>query len=508
MECFSWQSFKSGSDIRGIAIETPKGSVTLTDTAIEAVTGGFLLWLSQKRNKPVSALTVAVGHDSRLSADRIRNAVIRKAVESGCKVLDCGLASTPSMFMITVDHPVDGSIQITASHHPFYLNGLKFFTPHGGLEGEDIETILSFCQQEKQPPQQAGGCVIQQNYMAEYAARLRRLIAEGLGRQEEDKPLSGLHIVVDAGNGAGGFYANEVLAPLGADTSGSVFLEPDGHFPNHIPNPEAPEAMAAIRAAVLKNQADFGVIFDTDVDRAGCVDADGCEINRNRLIALAAAMVLEGKEKGIIVTDSVTSDGLKAFIEKKLHGRHYRYKRGYRNVINQAIALCEQGENAPLAIETSGHAAFRDNYFLDDGAYLMTRMIVQLVQLRGDGKNLQHLFGDLEEPAEALELRFTFPNAKDCAAGNEVLEKLEAFARQTDGFSVADDNREGIRICADRQHGNGWLLLRMSVHDPVMPLNVESRIAGGCRQILEQVAPLFLSVPQWDVQPLREYLNI
>ena len=130
-----------------------------------------------------------------------------------------------------------------------------------------------------------------------------------------DKPLAGMKILVDAGNGAGGFFATEVLEPLGADTTGSQFLEPDGRFPNHIPNPEDAAAMAATIDAVIANKSDLGVVFDTDVDRCAPADrarararalafafalawatASGRAINKNRLIALMAAITL--KEHG------------------------------------------------------------------------------------------------------------------------------------------------------------------------------------------------------------------
>jgi phosphomannomutase len=220
------------------------------------------------------------------------------------------------------------------------------------------------------------------------------------------------------------------------------------------------------------------------------VDESGAETNRNRLVALASVLALKGQEQGIVVTDSVTSDGLKKFIEEKLGGEHYRYQRGYRNVINKAMELCEEGKNAPLAIETSGHAAFRDNYFLDDGAYLITRIIIQLVELKAQGQSLSDLFADLEEPADAKELRYAISESDFRGYGDQVLKELEQFALHTVGFTLAPDNREGIRICADENHGDGWLLLRLSVHDPVMPLNVESRKVGGCDDILKQVQPL------------------
>ncbi|KAG2381180.1 uncharacterized protein HKW66_Vig0254970 [Vigna angularis] len=110
-------------------------------------------------------------------------------------------------------------------------------------------------------------------------------------------------------------------------------------FPNHIPNPEDKTAMKAITQAVLDNKADLGIIFDTDVDRSAAVDFTGREFNRNRLIALMAAIVLEEHPGTTIVTDSVTSDGLTTFIEKKLGGKHHRFKRGYKNVIDEAIRL-------------------------------------------------------------------------------------------------------------------------------------------------------------------------
>ncbi len=146
--------------------------------------------------------------------------------------------------------------------------------------------------------------------------------------------------------------------------------------------------MRSICAAVKKNHADLGIIFDTDVDRAGCVGADGEEINRNRLIALAAYMV-SGEKGGVtVVTDSVTSDGLHEYLENTLGDTHYRYRSGYKNVINKALELCRNGIDCPLAIETSGHAALRENYFLDDGAYLVTKIVIELARGQGYRKNI------------------------------------------------------------------------------------------------------------------------
>ena len=129
------------------------------------------------------------------------------------------------------------------------------------------------------------------NLIDVYAAHLRNAICTGLNAAESEKPLSGLKIVVDSGNGASGFFVDKILQPLGADTTGSQFLEPDGMFPNHIPNPENKAAMQAIQNATVRNNADLGLIFDTDVDRMSAVLSNGEEVNRDAIIALVAAIL-------------------------------------------------------------------------------------------------------------------------------------------------------------------------------------------------------------------------
>ena len=500
-----WKSFKSGTDIRGVAVDGVEGEpLNLTDEVVGKMAKAFLRWLSQKTGKKPDALKVAVGHDSRISADRIRSAVVSAMVECGAKVLDCGLSSTPSMFMITLDRQLDGSVQITASHHPYHRNGLKFFTPAGGLDGCDIEAILGFCDEGSFPEAAEGGSAEPIHYMKDYAAHLRDIICKGINSENYDRPLEGLHIVVDAGNGAGGFYAYDVLEPLGADISGSVFLEPDGMFPNHIPNPEDKEAMRSICNAVLQSHADLGVIFDTDVDRGGAVDSLGAEINRNRLVALASAIALENCPGGTIVTDSTTSAGLRTFIESSLGGVHYRYRRGYRNVINRAVELNEQGIDCPLAIETSGHAAMRDNYFLDDGAYLVTMIIIKMAQLRARGESLAALTADLEDPLEGCGLRFKIAAEDFKEYGQKVLSELEQYAEAREDWIIADDNREGIRVSFEDEQG--WFLLRLSVHDPIMPLNLESMEQGGSKAIAKKLYGFLKGCGSLDLTAIEKYI--
>ena len=504
-----WMHFKSGTDIRGVALPgVPGEPLDLTDEVVERMAAAFACRLAEKSGVAPSALTLSVGRDSRLSGPRLRDAVVRALTALGMTVADCGLCSTPAMFMTTVKpvlngRPCDGAIQLTASHHPSHRNGLKFFLPSGGLSGEEITAILHRAEEGGFPAAPGGSCT-PVDFMRTYAADLRQMIVDGVNAGEQ--PLAGFHVVVDAGNGVGGFYAAEVLAPLGADVSGSQFLDPDGRFPNHIPNPENPDAMASASAATLAAHADLGVIFDTDVDRAGLVGADGREINRNRLIALAATVALADHPGGTVVTDSVTSDGLKVFLEETLGGHHCRFKRGYRNVIDEAMRLCAAGVDAPLAIETSGHAALKENYFLDDGAYLATRLIIEAAKCRRAGTTLESRIAALPEPAEGVELRFAITAADFRTAGQRVLDGLESLAAER-GWKIAEDSREGVRLSFGKDEGDGWLLLRLSVHDPVLPLNIESDRAGGCALIAAAIAPYMRAQTDIDCSRFDAYLN-
>ncbi len=497
-----YSKFKSGSDIRGYALGDESNLLFMSDEMVTRSGYAFLLWLKNKTGKDNPC--VSVGHDSRLSADRIKNAVIKALVSNGAKVIDCSLASTPAMFMTTVELNCDGAVQITASHHPKDRNGLKFFTRDGGLDGSDIADILDVAGKAENPIGNEKGECVSCNFMKRYSEILREMIITGVNNG--NKPLEGMKIVVDAGNGVGGFYAYDVLAPLGADTDGSVFLDPDGNFPNHAPNPENAEAMESISNAVKVSNADFGIIFDTDVDRAGCVGKGGFEINRNRLVALASKVALDSCKGGTIVTDSVTSDGLAEFIAAN-GGVHLRFKRGYKNVINKQIELEKNGIKCPLAMETSGHAAFAENYYLDDGAYLITKLIIQAASLAKEGKSLNDLIKNLREPVEEKEMRFKILCEDFRPEGEKIISLFENAAKSNTNWSAANDNHEGIRINADKNNGNGWFLLRLSVHDPIIVLNAESDENGGILKMAKDIYSVISTADNLDVLDISALTN-
>lgn len=496
-----YKKLQNGSDIRGVALEGIEGqNVNLTEEVCKNIGRGFALWLIKKKGK--SNLRVSVGRDSRLSGSALSDYVCASMVDSGLFVTDFGMASTPAMFMSTVTkgYEFDGAVMITASHLPFNRNGFKFFTSEGGLEKADIKEILEYAESDAQTGLQKAK-IEKGEFMEAYSNILADKIRKATG---EEKPLQDFKIVVDAGNGAGGFYVDKVLKPLGAITEGSRYLEPDGSFPNHIPNPEDKTAMASITQAVKENNADFGIIFDTDVDRAGAVLSDGSELNRNRIIAILSAILLREHPKTTIVTDSITSTGLKKFITEK-GGIHHRFKRGYRNVINESIRLNNLGQDSQLAIETSGHGALKENYFLDDGAYLVTKLLIELARGKKMGYTLQSLIASLEEPKESLEFRMNILVEDFKAYGQKVIDELTEYVKTQDGWSLEPNNYEGVRVNFDQDHGNGWFLLRLSLHDPLLPLNIESNQEGGAKIIAKELKKFIVNYDKLDATKFLEF---
>lgn len=488
---------QNGSDVRGVALAEEGGApVTLTEEAAARIAAAFGAWLAARTGKPAGALRVGIGHDSRLTAQSLTAALVRGLGAAGAQVFTCGLASTPAMFMGTVfpETAFDGSIMVTASHLPRERNGMKFFTKDGGLDKVDIRALLEMA--SASAPPESGAVAQSANLMELYAAFLRGKIEKGAAMGEA--PLAGLHIVVDAGNGAGGFFVGNVLAPLGADTSGSQFLQPDGNFPNHQPNPENAAAMEAIRTAVLQNKADLGIIFDTDVDRMSAVLPDGSEINRDAIIAMMAAILAPEYPGSTIVTDSVTSDRLTAFLEKGLGLHHRRFKRGYKNVINEAVRLNREGTLTPLAIETSGHGALKENYFLDDGAYMAVRLVVAAAKAKRAGKPLASLLSGLAPAGVERERRIAIAGEGFAAYGEEVLRAFEQRAKQA-GLPLAQ-TFEGVRISLP---GTGWMLLRLSLHDPLMPLNAEGETEAACAELLATAKQLLAGFERLDLSVLE-----
>ncbi|RLM55420.1 phosphoglucosamine mutase [Panicum miliaceum] len=404
----SIRRLQNGPDVRGVALEGEKGRlVDLTPLAVEVIAECFGEWLREEVQRPEGEeLRVSVGRDPRLSGARLSAELFAGLARAGCSVFAMGLATTPACFMSTIlsRFNYDASIMMTASHLPYTRNGLKFFTKHGGLTSGDVEKICDRAAQKYVARKMGLGgrgtppVVMRVDLMSAYSQHLRDIIKQRVAHPTHyDTPLKGFKVIVNAGNGCGGFFTWDVLEKLGADTTGSLHLEPDGTFPNHMPNPEDATAMSLTRDAVLAHGADLGVVFDTDVDRSGVVDDTGAAINGDRLIALMSAIVLDEHPGTTVVTDARASDGLTRFIASR--GGHHCLYRG--------VQLNIDGVETHLMMETTGHGALKENYFLDDGAYMVVKIVIEMVRMKLAGLEggVGSLIMDLEEPAESVLLR-------------------------------------------------------------------------------------------------------
>ena len=192
----NWKKLQNGSDIRGVALEGIEGeAVNLTAEVVKILGKAFVQWLMNRGHK--LPLSVSVGSDSRLSGPALKEAFIAGMAESGARVNDCGLASTPAMFMTTVlgKQTSAAGVMLTASHLPFNRNGLKFFTPNGGLDKKDITEILSIAEERAFQSYETKAEVAKQNFIDDYAAFLVDYIRENANISNNyDKPLQGVFL--------------------------------------------------------------------------------------------------------------------------------------------------------------------------------------------------------------------------------------------------------------------------------------------------------------------------
>lgn len=514
----------------------PEEPVTLTPAKVFFIGAAFADWLAEQLQLPCTSLRVSVGRDSRLSSPLLSAAFIAGLASCGVAATSFGLCTTPAMFMscILPGYAYDGAVMITASHLPVNRNGAKFFVARGGLGKPDIKWILSRAKEKaenaKVDPNNIyedsayvlsaaltsdSSLISRFDFLDVYASHLRQLVVDGVNHPvHRERPLQGFKIVVNPGNGAGGFFATDVLGPLGADVSASINIFPDGNFPAHSPNPENLSAVEATTKAVLESGADLGIMLDTDVDRSGFIDSEGKVINRNRYIALMSAIALRDYPGETIVTDSCTSNGLHDFIES-LNGKHFRYKKGYKNIIDKGIELNKNGVPCPLMMETSGHGAMRENYFLDDGAYGALKIVIEAARRKIEGiGSVSSLLEDLKEPVEAMEIRVKILAEDVAAEGQKITadfkDWLDAGAGGYSDWLLEAENYEGWRVRIKEESGKeGWLLLRPSLHDPDIVINVESESDGGMKVSIAHLLNFFALHPEYHVSTklLEDYIS-
>lgn len=533
----SLDQLPSGSDIRGRFVDhsrvgsisnvahaigaSPSGIPPLTPIAAHCLGHAFARML-QETFPEKESFVVALGKDPRPHGSRLCDAFAR-GVESvqGVQVCYTGLATTPAMFEFCRSKKCDGAVMVTASHLPVDRNGLKFFTNQGGFDKKDLVKLVEYAKEQAQhwhdqgilPPtsgKDAVFCSEWVNHMPHYASTLKNAILNQVGVSSH-KPLEGLKIVLNAGNGSGGFF-NDVLKDLGADVKDSIWLEPDGEFPaGYVPNPESSTMIEETTRVCEMVNADIGILLDTDADRCGfvvprVVNEDGTRsdyeaLNRNRLIALLSVIFSETSPGCAIVTDSVTSEGLETFLQQDLGLQHVRYLKGYANVINKARELTESGAaNAEMAIETSGHCAMKENDYLDDGTYTACKIVGLLARISKENKSLLDLISNLTEMPEEGELRMELLDESlestsevfDFAA-LEIEQLCESVGSEEDpaiaSWKIDTENLEGVRV---RTGNGGFFMLRKSLHDPVISLQVEGTSRDEIRAtIIDPLLKLF-----------------
>ena len=137
----------------------------------------------------------------------------------------------------------------------------------------------------------------------------------------------------------------------------------------------------------------------------------------------------------------------------------------------------------------------------------MTKIIIKMAQLGKAGKHLEDLIAMLEEPLESKEFRMPITCEDFKTYGESVIDKLMQYAESQPAWRVAPDNYEGIRVSLDRENGNGWFLLRLSVHDPIMPLNIESDSMGGVMMIAHQLYNVLKDCGELDIEPLKKFME-
>ncbi|RWR74956.1 Alpha-D-phosphohexomutase superfamily [Cinnamomum micranthum f. kanehirae] len=525
---------QNGSDIRGIALEGEKGrAVDLTPQAVHAIAESFGDWVIDGLGRTGESHSgararISVGRDPRISGPTLSVAVFAGLGFAGCLVFDMGLATTPACYMSTLltSFAYDASIMMTASHLPSTRNGLKFFTPKGGLTSTEVEEICDRAARKYANRVGRGWPTLKPvpttrvDFMSSYAQHLCNIIKERINHPlHYDTPLLGFKIVVNAGNGSGGFFTWDVLEKLGADTTGSLNLEPDGMFPNHIPNPEDKVAMSLTRSAVLEQGAQLGIVFDTDVDRSGVVDDKGNTINGDRLIALMATIVLREFPGTTIVTDARTSVALTRFITSK-GGHHCLYRVGYRNVIDKGVQLNKDGIETHLMMETTGHGALKENHFLDDGAYMVVKIIIEMVRMRlaGSEEGIGSLIQELEDPLESIELRMNVitPPQQAKEKGAQAVDTLKKYIEEghlkgwqldscgdcwvsegclvdsNDTPAAIDAHMYRAKVWDEEGVQHGWIHIRQSVHNPNIALNMQSSAPGGCQSMAKILRDKFL----------------
>jgi len=432
-------------DIRGIV-------PTELDAALARKIGhAFARLLKAKR--------LLIGRDVRTHSPEIAGAVIDGIRDAGCDVVSIGLASTPMVYFAIGSQDVDGGLCVTASHNPGQYNGMKLCSrgakPISRANG--IADIERMCAEPYPGPVGARGGYKELDLLADYAAHVARFA-------DIERPI---RVAIDAANGMAGHTLPRLLPKLRNVTAETLFLEPDGTFPNHEANPLIEANLDPVRELVRSAHADVGMSFDGDADRCCFVDETGRTITADLMTALLAREFLRQEPGAHVVYDLRSSWVVKEVI-RECGGIGHRDRVGHSFI---KATMRQQG--AIFGGELSGHFYFRDNFVCDSGEIAMVSALNllarrALVAPDGRARPLSALVADLRRYHSTGEVNF---HVEDKAGAIAALKAKYAAGRQ--------DELDGITVefgdLADPDWW--WFNVRMSNTEPVLRLNLEARRA-------------------------------
>jgi phosphomannomutase len=412
----------------------------LNDEVAYNVARGYAQFLNPKR--------VVVGRDIRLSSLGLADAVCRGLTDSGVDVLDIGVCGTEGVYFATFDDKAaDGGIMITASHNPPDYNGMKFVREQSKPISADngLKDIRQFAEQAQYPKAAKTGVRKSIDTMRAYVAHLLTYV---------DLPrLKPLKIVVNAGNGGAGLIIDQ-LEPHLPFKFIKVHHEPDGHFPNGIPNPMIEENRASTINAIRESRADFGIAWDGDFDRCFLFDEQGGFIEGYYIVGLLASVLLRGQPGGKVVHDPrLTWNTIEVV---KAHGGETVLSKSGHAFIKQRMREVD----GVYGGEMSAHHYFRRFAYCDSGM-IPWLLIAQI--LSESGQPLSKLVGErIALFPVSGELNYRVPDS------NAALAAVEArYAPQ----ALVLDRTDGVSFEFPEWRFN----LRTSNTEPLIRLNVEAR---------------------------------
>jgi phosphomannomutase/phosphoglucomutase len=387
---------------------------------------------------------ISLGRDNRLSSPRLRDALLRGLVASGCDVIDLGVVPTPVLYYSVCHLKTDGAVMITGSHNPPEFNGFKVVCGASTIHGAAIQEIRRMIDTGDLATGEGAQTTadVVTPYVREVSAQFhfpRRI-----------------RVVFDAGNGTGGPVMHRILENLNVDTT-EMFFEMDGRFPNHHPDPTMPANLQALIEKVRESKADLGIAFDGDADRIGAVDDRGAIIWGDQLMIIYGREILTRKPGATFIGEVKCSqlmyDDLKA-----RGGNPIMWKTGH-----SLIKAKMKETHAELAGEMSGHIFFADRWYgFDDALYSACR----LMEIVADsGQPLSHQLADLPATVVTPEIRFDCPDELKFAVVGEAIAVLRARHRTEDV--------DGVRVLFP----HGWGLVRASNTQPVLVMRFEATTA-------------------------------